>query len=276
MFREYCRRLGLLLSGLAVSAVGIVLMLQANIGLEPWSVLQQGMSKTFGITYGTAASIVGAAVIALAFFCGESFGLGTLANIFICPVMIDLLLYLNWIPLFTGLWSGLAALLAGMELLALGTWLYMKSALGSGPRDALMVVLARKTRRSVGVCRAAVEVVIVFIGWRLGGQVGIGTVLAAVGVGSLFNLNFFLLRFTPALLHHENPRIARPGYRAAFIKQGILRMTAIIRRILFRAFSFWQIGTCRNIDICINSAKNICLQSPFPLCYLNPVERRTA
>lgn len=152
MFREYCRRLGLLLSGLAVSAVGIVLMLQANIGLEPWSVLQQGMSKTFGITYGTAASIVGAAVIALAFFCGESFGLGTLANIFICPVMIDLLLYLNWIPLFTGLWSGLAALLAGMELLALGTWLYMKSALGSGPRDALMVVLARKTRRSVGVC----------------------------------------------------------------------------------------------------------------------------
>ena len=77
--------------------------------------------------------------------------------------MIDLLLYLNWIPLFTGLWSGLAALLAGMELLALGTWLYMKSALGSGPRDALMVVLARKT-----------------------------------------NLNFFLLRFTPALLHQEN------------------------------------------------------------------------
>lgn len=98
----------------------------------------------------------------------------------------------------------MAALLAGMELLALGTWLYMKSALGSGPRDALMVVLARKTGRSVGVCRAAVEVVIVFIGWRLGGQVGIGTVLAAVGVGSLFNLNFFLLRFTPALLHQEN------------------------------------------------------------------------
>ncbi len=60
------------------------------------------MSKTFGITYGTAASIVGAAVIALAFFCGESFGLGTLANIFICPVMIDLLLYLNWIPCLQG------------------------------------------------------------------------------------------------------------------------------------------------------------------------------
>ena len=185
MFQEYLRRIGLLLGGLLVSAIGITLMLQANIGLEPWSVLQQGMAKTFGITYGTAASIVGAAVIAIAYFCGESFGLGTLANIFVCPIFIDILLYLNWVPLFERFSTGLAALLIGMELLALGTWMYMKSTLGSGPRDALMVVLARKTHRTVGLCRAAVEVVIVFIGWRLGGQVGIGTIVAAVGVGSL-------------------------------------------------------------------------------------------
>ena len=133
MFQEYLRRIGLLLGGLLVSAIGITLMLQANIGLEPWSVLQQGMSKTFGITYGTAASIVGAAVIAIAYFCGESFGLGTLANIFVCPIFIDILLYLNWIPLFERFSTGLAALLIGMELLALGTWMYMKSTLGSGP-----------------------------------------------------------------------------------------------------------------------------------------------
>ena len=204
MFQEYLRRIGLLLGGLLVSAIGITLMLQANIGLEPWSVLQQGMSKTFGITYGTAASIAGAAVIAIAYFCGESFGLGTLANIFVCPIFIDILLYLNWVPLFERFSTGLAALLIGMELLALGTWMYMKSTLGSGPRDALMVVLARKTHRTVGLCRAAVEVGIVFIGWRLGGQGGIGTIVAAVGVGSLFNLNFALLRFNPALLHQEN------------------------------------------------------------------------
>ena len=201
MFREYLRRIGLLLGGLLISAVGITLMLQANIGLEPWSALQQGMSLTFGMTFGTASAIVGAAVIAIAFLCGESFGIGTLANIFICPMFLDLLLYLNWIPQFESFWAGLLALLAGMELLALGTWMYMKSALGSGPRDALRVVLARKTHRTVGVCRAAVEV---FIGWRLGGQVGAGTVIAAVGVGSLFNLNFALLRFNPALLHQEN------------------------------------------------------------------------
>ena len=204
MVWEYGRRLLILIGGLMVSAVGITMMLQANVGLEPWSVLQNGMSVFFGITYGTAAMIVGAAVIAIAVLCGESFGIGTLANIFVCPVFIDALLYLDWIPQMESLWSGLVMLLAGMELLALGTWMYMKSALGSGPRDALMVVLARKTGRSVGFCRAVVELIAIFVGWRLGGQVGIGTVITAVGVGTLFNLNFAMLHFKAAELHQEN------------------------------------------------------------------------
>ncbi|WP_298029980.1 YitT family protein [uncultured Dysosmobacter sp.] len=204
MNREYPRRLLVLLGGLAVSAVGITMMLQANIGLEPWSVLQQGMSKSFGITYGTAAMIVGAVVVAAAFLCGESFGLGTLANIFVCPLFIDLLLYLDWIPLMESLPAGLVMLLAGMELLALGTWLYMKSGLGSGPRDALMVVLARKTRRSVGFCRSSVEILAIAVGFLLGGQVGVGTVITGVGIGPLFNLNFALLHFRAAEVRQEN------------------------------------------------------------------------
>ena len=204
MIREYGRRLLVLAGGLMVSAVGITMMLQANVGLEPWSVLQNGMSIFFGITYGTAAMIVGAAVIAVAVLCGESFGIGTLANIFFAPICIDVLLYLDWIPRMESLWSGLLMLLAGMELLALGTWMYMRSALGSGPRDALMVVLARKTGRSVGLCRATVELLAIFVGWRLGGQVGIGTVITGVGVGTLFNLNFVLMHFRAADLHQEN------------------------------------------------------------------------
>lgn len=204
MLREYCKRLCLLLGGLSISAVGITMMLMANIGLEPWSVLQNGMSLFFGMTYGTAAMIVGAVVIAIAILCGESFGLGTLANIFFCPVLIDIILYLDFIPQMDTLWGGILMLLLGMELLAIGTWMYMKSALGSGPRDALMVVLARKTRFSVGFCRAAVELIVIFIGWKLGGQVGIGTIITGIGVGTLFNLNFALFRFKAADLHQEN------------------------------------------------------------------------
>ena len=95
-------------------------------------------------------------------------------------------------------------LIGGLELLALGTWLYMKSALGSGPRDALMVALARKFGRSAGACRAVVDVLVTVIGFFLGGPVGVGTIISAVGLGPLINLNFAAVRFKPAEVHQEN------------------------------------------------------------------------
>ena len=204
MIRDYWRRLVWLVLGMVVSAVGITLMLQANVGLEPWSVLQQGLAQTTGMTYGTASMIVGAVAIAVAVLCGESFGFGTVINIILCAVFIDGLLWLGWIPQMHTLAGGILMLLVGLELLALGTWMYMKSALGAGPRDALMVALARKTGRSVGLCRASVEIVVIIVGFLLGGQVGIGTVISALGLGSLFNLNFYLLHFRAAELHQEN------------------------------------------------------------------------
>lgn len=204
MIRNYVRRLLWLALGMLVSAIGIVMMLQANIGLEPWSVLQQGMAQSFGITYGTASVIVGAAAIGVAILFGESFGFGTVINIVLCAVFIDALLWLGWVPQMSGTLSGVLMLLAGLELLVLGTWMYMKSALGAGLRDALMVALARRTGRSVGLCRISVEILVILTGYFLGGQVGIGTVISALGLGSLFNLNFHLLGFRAAELHQEN------------------------------------------------------------------------
>ena len=217
MVRNYIARLLWLVAGVAVSALGITMMLRANVGLEPWSVLQQGLAQTAGITYGTASMIVGAAAIGTAVLCGESFGIGTVVDIVLCAVCIDGLLWLDWIPQMHSLSSGIPMLLTGMELLAIGTWMYMKSALGAGPRDALMVALARKTGRSVGLCRASVEIVVIIAGFLLGGQVGIGTVIAAFGLGSLFNLNFHLLHFRAAELHQENiaETLRRLGKKAA-------------------------------------------------------------
>ena len=77
MFQNYMRRLFWLILGVAVSSIGIAMMLQANVGLEPWSVLQQGMSLRTGMTYGTASAIAGAAAILTAVLFGESFGFGT-------------------------------------------------------------------------------------------------------------------------------------------------------------------------------------------------------
>lgn len=111
MMREYINRLFWLVAGVAVSALGITMMLQANIGLEPWSVLQQGLAQTVGITYGTASMIVGAAAIGTAVLCGESFGIGTVVDIVLCAACVDGLLWLDWIPQMQGLLPGVLMLL---------------------------------------------------------------------------------------------------------------------------------------------------------------------
>ena len=201
---SYFSRLSKIFWGMALSSVGIVLTLQANIGLEAWSVLQQGLAQTIGITYGRASALVGFAVVLIGVLCGERIGLGTVLNIGLCAMMIDWILPLNIIPQMNSLLSGILMLVVGLELLALGTWLYMLSQMGSGPRDSLMVALAKKTGRSVGVCRISVELLVIIAGWALGGQVGLGTLIAAVGLGSLFNINFHFLHFYPAQMEQED------------------------------------------------------------------------
>lgn len=204
MIKAYILRIAQLVCGLAVSSLGITMMLQSNIGSEPWSVFHQGIAHTFGLSYGMASILVGTVVIGIAVICKESFGLGTIGDAFLCGIFIDWLMALKLIPLMSTLRFGILMLLLGLEILTLGAWMYMKSALGAGPRDSLMIAIARRTGRSIGACRAVVDITVVFVGWCLGGQVGIGTLISALGLGAFFNFNFNLLRFDAAAIHQEN------------------------------------------------------------------------
>ena len=190
-------------TGQVLTALGVACMLRANIGLEPWSVLQQGMSDTFGITFGTANMMVGVSVILLALLLGEHIGIGTLSCVFIVGIIIDFVLWLGFIPLQTTVPGGVVLLLLGLELLTLGTYFYMREGLGEGPRDALMVALAKKTGRTAGFCRSCLEGLAIVVGWLLGGCVGLGTVIAMVGIGALIDLNFHFLRFDPKAVRQE-------------------------------------------------------------------------
>lgn len=203
MRKQYLIRMLRVLAGLFVSAIGIVMMLQANIGLDPWNVLHQGIEKTTGISFGTATIIAGASIMLLSIFLGESFGLGTLANIFLCGPIIDLILATGLLPQQDRFGTGLVMMIAGLEIISIGTWLYMSAGLGSGPRDAFMVAVAKKTRWRVGICRSASELFVTFLGFLMGGSVGLGTIIAAVGIGAFFNLNFRLFHFQADQLHQE-------------------------------------------------------------------------
>lgn len=199
----YLIRLTKLIFGLFLYALGIVFAIQANIGYAPWEVFHVGLSQTFGISIGTASIAVGAFIIVLVMFLGEKIGIGTILNMFLIGIFLDWILLLDWIPASVAFPFGVGMLLLGLFTIALGSYFYIDSAFGAGPRDSLMVALTRITKLPVGVCRSSVEIAVVLIGWKLGGLVGIGTVIAAFGIGFCVQTTFGLLKFDTTAIRHE-------------------------------------------------------------------------
>ncbi len=201
--KQWIDRLARLLLGLFLYAVGIVLTMQANLGYGPWEVFHAGLGRSVGMSIGNVSIVtgllIGVAVVAL----GEQLGLGTLLNMVLIGVFMDLLLRLGLVPPMGHWLTGFLLLALGLAVIALASYFYIGSGFGAGPRDSLMVALNRRTGLAIGVCRGSIELSAVLIGWLLGGMVGIGTVLAAFGIGLFVEATFRLLRFDPARVRHE-------------------------------------------------------------------------
>lgn len=189
--------------GLFLYGLGIIVTMRANVGYAPWEVLHSGISQTLGVSIGLVNTAVGAIIVALVFLLGEKIGLGTIFNMFMIGLFMDLILFLDFIPLFNNFWIGTLVLILGLFIISLGTYFYISSAFGAGPRDSLMVAITRKTGLPVGLCRGILEVSVVLIGWFLGGMVGLGTVISAFVIGFCVQITFKLLKFDPTLVKHE-------------------------------------------------------------------------
>ena len=156
-----------------------------------------------GVSIGTVAIVTGIFIGFLIFFLGEKIGLGTILNMVLIGGFIDIIFSINIIPLArTVLWSILMLMIA-LIMLALGTYFYISAGLGAGPRDSLMVALTRKTGLPIGVCRGMIEVTVVTIGWKLGGMVGIGTIITAFTIGFWIQIIFKLFQFDATKIEHE-------------------------------------------------------------------------
>ena len=200
----FALRLLRLIWGLFLYALGIVITLKAHIGYAPWDVLHAGLAGTLGgSTIGAASIATGLLVIAIAVLLGERVGLGTLLNMLLIGVFMDAILETGILPQASGYAPGAAMMLAGLFVIAFGSYFYIGSAFGAGPRDSLMVALTRKTKLPVGAVRAGIELAAALVGWRLGGLLGIGTVLSAFAVGFCVQVVFRLLRFDPTKVVHE-------------------------------------------------------------------------
>ena len=203
IMRQIYIRLLFLVGGLFLYALGIIVTLHANIGYAPWEVFHVGLAKTIGISIGTASIITGLFIGIITVFLGEKLGFGTVLNMVLIGVFLDIILKLNIVPVANDFVTGAIMLIVGLFIISLATYFYIGSAFGAGPRDSLMVALTRKSGLSVGVCRGIIELLAVVIGWKLGGMLGIGTILSAFTIGFCVQTTFALLKFDATAVKHE-------------------------------------------------------------------------
>lgn len=171
-----------LLAGLSLYGVSNAMLVLAALGLDPWDVLHQGLSRTFGLGVGTWSILVGAAVLLGWIPLRQRPGAGTVCNVVVIGVVINLMLASTPAP--HGIPLRAAVMVAAVGLNGLATGLYIGAGLGPGPRDGLMTGLAAPGR-SIRVVRTTIELTVLVIGYLLGGTVGIGTVVYALGIGPL-------------------------------------------------------------------------------------------
>ncbi|NLE82474.1 MAG: membrane protein [Rhodococcus sp.] len=180
------RRLCSLFFGLWLYGFSVALVITAGVGLNPWGVFHEGMATQTSLSFGTVTVITGVVVLAMWVPLRERPGFGTVANVAVIGLSVDASLAL--LPVFDSLVARLPMMLVGVALNAVATVLYIGAGMGPGPRDGLMTGLVGRSGGSVRVVRTSIEVVVLGIGWILGGTLGVGTVVYALAIGPLVQL----------------------------------------------------------------------------------------
>jgi uncharacterized membrane protein YczE len=175
-------RLVQLYAGLVLYGISSSLLVLAVLGLDPWDVFHQGLSRTFGLAIGTWAIIVGVVVLLLWIPLRQRPGIGTVSNVVLVGLTMNVVLGHVHAP--HAMAARVACLVCGVFLNGVATGAYIGAGLGPGPRDGLMTGLAARGH-SIRVVRTGLEVIVLVTGWLLGGTVGVGTVLYALSIGPL-------------------------------------------------------------------------------------------
>ena len=180
----------LLCLGLSIFGFGSSLLIHSTIGNAPWVVLAEGLANQFNWSIGFATFISSIVVLSMWIPLGEKPGIGTIMNIFIISIVLDL--SINIFDLSSSLFfiNFITALL-GVIIVGLGSGIYLIANLGPGPRDGLMTGLQKASGYPIAWIRTLIEITVVLLGWALGGTVGVGTILFTIGVGPAvaFGLN---------------------------------------------------------------------------------------
>ncbi len=193
LIRSAAPRLPALIVGVIVFGVGIALMVEAGLGLGPWEALNQGIARQTGLEIGTVSILLGIPILVLWWPLGERPGIGTLVNVACIGTSTNITIGLLPTPPEDDTVLRFAVMAAGVVVIAIGSGLYLSTDLGPGPRDGLMTGASRRFGWSIRRARTAIELTVLVIGAALGGTVGLGTVVFALGIGPLLQLALGIL-----------------------------------------------------------------------------------
>jgi len=190
-----------------VFAFAIVLILESKLGLSPWDVLNQGLSKHTPLSFGMANIAVSLVVLCIGWSLGGRPGIGTVANAVLVGAFIQVLTEIDALTNLShdGLTVRIPLLVLGIALIGPASAFYIGADLGAGPRDTLMLVGARRTGVRIGIVRATLELAALAVGIALSGTFGVGTVLFALLVGPIVEASFAVLGRTPLAIPSPAP-----------------------------------------------------------------------
>ena len=182
--------------GFALFGLSIATMIRSNLGTSPWALLEVAISGLTGITPGRMSIIVGFVVLLGALALREKIGWGTLGNILFIGLWEDM--FLGMIPsVENNLFLQLSMLLGAVIMMGIASAVYIGVDAGAGPRDSLMLAVHRTSKLSIRLGRAIIEIIVVAVGWILGGPLGIGTLIFALLIGPSVQWAFKLFKVQP-------------------------------------------------------------------------------
>ena len=180
-----------LVLGLILFGVGETLLITANQGVSPWTVLAQGLSFQFNLSIGVTTFIVSIIVLFFWYPLKQKPGLGTILNVILISIVIDV--STSILPYPKTLFYQIIQSVIAVLIVGIGSGFYLTANLGPGPRDGLMTGLQKLTDKPIALIRTILEVSAVLIGFYFGGVVGIGTILFAFGIGPAVSLGIFIV-----------------------------------------------------------------------------------
>ena len=188
-----------LVFGLFLCGCGVVAFLESRLGLPPWDVLHQGVAKQTPLSFGSAYLVVSVVVLLTAWLLGARIGIGTILNAVLIGTFVIALTQIGWVTSLAdaSLPARISLMFVALLFFGVGSGFYIAADLGAGPRDSLMLVIALRAHIRIGVARTALELSVLVLGFVLGGTVGVGTLVFALGIGPVVELAFWLLGRSP-------------------------------------------------------------------------------